>query len=312
MFDPVVSQLYKKPVAFGQPEEREINWTELELKSIDTLFVPDATTRTGGVPQTSIADLEDRFSRLRAPCVLSHSSAAILLGLELPFRIAHDQCLHLTVPRSRARPTQRGLHAHLGDLSDGETFLVGSLSITSPARIVADLAEKLTLPELNVLLDSALSWVDEADCDEFTPESFNEILFRRSRFPGRGRLRKLIALRARYLRARLAWTFAHSPWQSYLSALIADRYRTHVKVLALDQIVIPAHNVILVQPWHLDDDRITAMNIAATITALRSFGWCAFSLSYHDLLSEKSVLSTYEKARNHTNFNHLRELNQRN
>jgi len=76
--------------------------------------------------------------------------------------------------------------------------------------------------------------------------------------------------------------------------------------------VIPAHNVILVQPWHLDDDRISAMNIAATITALRSFGWCAFSLSYLDLLSEKSVLSSYEKARNHANFNHLRELNQRN
>jgi len=36
------------------------------------------------------------------------------------------------------------------------------------------------------------------------------------------------------------------------------------------------------------------------------------SLSYLDLLSEKSVLSSYEKARNHANFNHLRELNQQN
>jgi len=48
------------------------------------------------------------------------------------------------------------------------------------------------------------------------------------------------------------------------------------------------------------------MNIAASITALRSFGWCAFSLSYRDLLSEKDSLELYFKARNREEFNHLR------
>jgi len=69
--------------------------------------------------------------------------------------------------------------------------------------------------------------------------------------------------------------------------------------------VIPAHNVIVVQPWHLEDDRNTAMNIAASITALRSFGWCAFSLSYRDLLSEKDsleLISRLEIARDSITF----------
>jgi hypothetical protein len=30
MFDPVVSQLYKQRIEFGQPEVDELNWTELE------------------------------------------------------------------------------------------------------------------------------------------------------------------------------------------------------------------------------------------------------------------------------------------
>ena len=312
MFDPVVSQLYQNPTEFGVPEEVESSWTAHEVRSIDTLFIPGGTTSTKGVPNVPLEDLRLRLGRLRSPPVISHASAALLLGLPLPLRIASDQRLHLTVPRSQARPTQKGLHSHLGDLVGGETFTMNGIPITSPPRIVADLAGVLTLPELNILLDGAADWLTYFEPDNgatvTTLNEFDNIMMRRNRFPGREQLHKLLDLKNQKLIPSHIGPVVLGPknWQSYLAALIANRYSTQVKVLSPDQLVIPAHNVIVVQPWHLEDDRNTAMNIAASITALRSFGWCAFSLSYRDLLSEKDSLELYFKARNREEFNHLR------
>jgi len=325
VFDPVARRLYREPAIFGSAAPAPQSWEPEQLLAIDSLFLPENYSELPGVPDWSGQDLRHRVSRIRAPAVVSHVSAARLLGLPLPFRIATDPRLHVTISRSRARSHQIEIQSHLGDLIDSEIVATNGLCITTPARIVADLAGVLNLSELNVLLDAAQApHIDPLfdrviDHDnrglrhspsgqfmainpgsEFDSE-FVRVLLRRKRYPGRTRVVRLLGLRSHHL-----LPYSDVPWQSFVAATIASEYNTTVVSLSPDQLAIPAHNVIMVQPWHFADDRQTSMSIASTITALRSFGWCADSVSYRDLLSVDSLLKLYAQARNRPEFAHMR------
>ncbi len=233
------------PKVFGIVQEASESWDREHLLAIDSQFIPENNSDIQGVPDWSAKEILHRLERIRAPVVVSHVSAARLLGLPLPYRIATDPHLHITVSRSRARPHQAGIRTHLGDLVDPEVVVTNGVHITAPARIAADLAEVLNLSELNVLLDAAQApHVDQTfgrnSGDALTDSEFTEIMLRRDRFPGRTNVLRLLELREQH------WLPSSDyPWQSF---------------------------------------------VAATITALRSFGWCADSFSYRDLLSVDSVL----------------------
>ncbi len=302
------------PKVFGIVQETGESWDREHLLAIDSQFIPENNSDIQGVPDWSAKEILHRLERIRAPVVVSHVSAARLLGLPLPYRIATDPNLHITVSRSRARPHQAGIRTHLGDLVDPEVVVTNGVHITTPARIVTDLSGVLNLSELNVLFDAVQAphvdqLLDRAVDQTFgrnsggalTYSEFAEIMLRRDRFPGRTNVLRLLELREQH------WLPSSDyPWQSFVAATIASASNTSIKLLSPEQLAVPAHNVIVVRPWHFDDDRDTAMTLAATITALRSFGWCADSFSYRDLLSVDSVLYLYAKTRNRSEFAHMR------
>jgi hypothetical protein len=326
VFDPVVRSLYREPTIFGSSILTRNSWNVEQLLAIDSLFIPENNSDFPGVPNWSNQELQRRIGQIRAPAIISHISAARILGLPLPYRVAIDPRLHVTVSRSRARSHQAGIHSHLGDLIPAEIVMTNGLRITHPARIVADLAGLLDLSELNVLLDAAqaphlnhlfedgvgvrvgdfgikqsayrqslislLSTQNDAE--------FIKILLRRKRFPGRNNVTKLVELRKQNM-----LPFCEIPWQGFIAATIAANYNTLTVLLSQDQLAIPAHKTIVVRPWHYSDDRETSMSIASTITTLRSYGWCADSFSYRDLLSADSLLALYAKTRNRPEFAHM-------
>lgn len=330
VFDPVVSNLYRYPAAFGSTAQASNSWELDQLLAIDSLFIPENYSRVLGIPNCSDQELRFRVGRIRAPAVISHVSAARVFGLPLPYRVAVDPRLHVTVSRSRARSQLAGIHSHLGDLIAEEIVVVNGLSITSPARIVADLAGVLNLSELNVLFDAAQAPHIDALCDlgveqedikihhssfmqpfhnstkAQSESEFVKIILRRKRFAGRSHVTRILSLRDQHL-----LPYSDIPWQSFVAATIASNYNASISLLSPEQLAVPAHNVIIVKPWHFSDDRETSMSIASTITALRSFGWCADSFSYRELLSVDSLLQLYAKSRNRSEFAHMRLYSQR-
>lgn len=321
MFDPVARHLYREPAVFGSAAPVLQSWDCEQLLAIDSLFIPENYSELPGAPDVSVNALRIRVGRIRAPAVVSHVSAARLLGLPLPYRIASDPNVHVTVSRNRARSHQSGIYSHLGDLMESEIVTLNGLHITTPARIVADLASVLNISELNVLLDAAqaphierlfdpaVSNRDSREIDDHrflcfntgsnTESKFIRLLLLRKRYQGRTNVMRLLELRSQHL-----LPYSDIPWQSFVAATIASQYNISIALLSPTQLAVPQHNVIVVQPWHFADDRETSMSIASTIVALRSFGWCADSFSYRDLLSTESLLNLYSKTRNRSEFPH--------
>jgi very-short-patch-repair endonuclease len=88
----------------------------------------------------------------------SHSTAAVLLGLPLPLRLARRETLHLSVARPRRTPRIRGVVGHQLTLRDGEVVTAGGFRVTSPVRTWCDLAPHLSISELVAVGDAIVHW----------------------------------------------------------------------------------------------------------------------------------------------------------
>jgi hypothetical protein len=91
---------------------------------------------------------------IRRPAVVSHQSAAVLLGLPL-WWVRLDQ-LHLTRRPPSWNDAGRTLVVHVGHLDDDEVVDVRGVLVTSPARTAVDLAGSLSSERAVVVLDAAL------------------------------------------------------------------------------------------------------------------------------------------------------------
>ena len=85
--------------------------------------------------------------------VVSHTSAALLWGLELVVTPAERT---VTVTRNRSRATRDGVHVHRSDLDERESVPRDGLRVTTAVRTVVDLARTLPLGEAVAVGDSAL------------------------------------------------------------------------------------------------------------------------------------------------------------
>lgn len=144
---------------------------------------------------------------LRAEVVLSHTTAALILGLPLPYRWQRTIPAHVSVPRDLHRPRRRDLISHSTDLAADDVTVLAGLRMTTPTRTYVDLAALLPLRDLvaagDVLLrDHGIS-IDE----------LRERAMRRSSFAGR-----TLALEA------LSWLdgAAASPRESHLRVLLRE------------------------------------------------------------------------------------------
>ncbi len=142
---------------------------------------------------------------LRPESVLSHSTAAQLLGLPLPRALQDRPIAHVTTPRSVTRPRRRDIVTHSADLPDEDVVRLLGLRLTSPARTYVDMASLLSRSDLVALGDVVLR------SHGVTPERLRIVAERRLRYPGRGRARGAIA-----------WLDpgAESPRESHLRVLL--------------------------------------------------------------------------------------------
>ena len=91
---------------------------------------------------------------LRLPAVVSHTSAAVLLGI--PLWSTHLGIVHVTRPRPASGGRSGSLLCHTAAISDEEVMTHGDLEITTPARTIADLARTLPFEQAVVAADGAL------------------------------------------------------------------------------------------------------------------------------------------------------------
>jgi hypothetical protein len=91
---------------------------------------------------------------LRRPAVVSHQSAAVLLGLPL-WDVPLDR-VHVTRRPRAWNDASRVLYCHVARLGDDEVVEVDGLLVTSPVRTALDLARSLPHEAAVVALDVAL------------------------------------------------------------------------------------------------------------------------------------------------------------
>jgi hypothetical protein len=97
-------------------------------------------------------------TRMPTDGAFSHSTAAILLGLPLPLRLARGETLHVSVARPRRTPRIRGVVGHQLTLRDGDVVTAAGFRVTSPVRTWCDLAPHLSISELVAVGDAIVHW----------------------------------------------------------------------------------------------------------------------------------------------------------
>jgi hypothetical protein len=127
--------------------------------------------------------------------VLSHGTAATVYGIyrrwDLPFEV--------TAPRLRRR---NGIRAHRSTLTRDDTSIQQGLRVTSPARLLLDMAPRLTDKQLRRAFNKLrLS-------HNLTEEQLRDVLERFPRHPGAQRLRALAGMHRGATRSGLEDKFA--------------------------------------------------------------------------------------------------------
>jgi hypothetical protein len=98
--------------------------------------------------------IEATLAGLRLPAVVSHQSAAVLLGMPL-WDIPLDR-VHITRTPPAWNDASRFLCCHVARLRDADIVLVDGVLVTSPVRTALDLARSVSHEAAVVMLDAAL------------------------------------------------------------------------------------------------------------------------------------------------------------
>lgn len=130
--------------------------------------------RRGAYMETSLWNSLDNVGRhratlhavarqLMAPCVVSHVSAAVLLGFDVWG--ADLSTVHVTRLDSHSPRLEAGVHHHGGRLEPAEIMTADGLQVTVPARTAVDIARTLSFEPAVVTLDAVLRRADIAPDD---------------------------------------------------------------------------------------------------------------------------------------------------
>ena len=169
----------------------------------------ELTSRGVRLPTANPSDVRARWLAaqlpLRSDCVLSHSTAAQLLRLPLPRRLADVAKAQVTAPRNTPRPRRRDIVTHHACLPDEDIARIAGFRVTSPERTYVDLAVLLHHDELVAVGDVVLR------DHNATLEGLLHVARQRAHYPGRGS-----AI------AAIAWLDpgAASPRESHLRVLL--------------------------------------------------------------------------------------------
>ncbi|RBY95513.1 hypothetical protein DQ237_13330 [Blastococcus sp. TF02-8] len=115
-------------------------------------YLPVDTTRDPVRRHATL--LAATLAALRRPAVVSHQSAAVLLGLPL-WGVRLDR-VHVTRRPPASSEVGRHLRCHVAGLDDDDVVDVGGVAVTSPVRTALDLARTLAFEPAVVALDAWL------------------------------------------------------------------------------------------------------------------------------------------------------------
>jgi hypothetical protein len=127
---------------------RQERWTRLRRGAyLDGRLPTSAAVRHALLVAAALADL-------RRPAVVSHQSAAVLLGM--PVWGARLDRVHITRRPPASGQTTGPLRCHVARLRDDEMTEIDGIAVTDPARTALDLARSLPFEAAVVALDAAL------------------------------------------------------------------------------------------------------------------------------------------------------------
>jgi hypothetical protein len=147
-------------------------------------YVPSTDERLDDPAARHALAVRAAVAQLPAGAVVSHVSAAVLLGLrvwDVPLT-----AVHVTRDRTSGGRCGRRLHLHTTPLADGDVVEIDGVPVTAPARTVVDTARAVPFAAGVVVADAAL----EAGLD---PAELQEAVERAGRRPGNARARRVVA-----------------------------------------------------------------------------------------------------------------------
>lgn len=122
----------------------------------------DLVTESRGIrrPALSTETLLDAvapYAALTPLGTISHTTAALLLGIPLPWRLQNEAAVHLTRPPGATATRRRNAVGHQRRLDASERTVIDGIAVTSPARTWLDLASALCMEDLVVAGDYLVS-----------------------------------------------------------------------------------------------------------------------------------------------------------
>lgn len=180
-------------------------------------LVPGAYTDASLEPQaTAIARIRAVAHKLRAPIVMSHTSAALLHGFYVPQR--HLEVVHLYQPWTASARNSAQIIRHTTS-KEFETSEIDGITCTDPLRTIIDCARILPPKEALILVDSAFAHIAESSRFQ-RPQTLERAEVLRARLQEQlGQLTHLRNVRRARAMIRFASPFADSPPESILRLL---------------------------------------------------------------------------------------------
>lgn len=201
---PLPRELRGRP--FTTAEARNAGVTDGRLLAGD-LKRPFHGIRTTDTPST-IRDLCSAYAAAMPPdAFFSSTTAAQLMGVPLPRRLADQTELHVAVVSPHRAFEGRGTIGHKVQLMGGDWWIRNGLRLSTPERCWCELARLLSVPELVAAGDHLIHW-------RAPLTSIEQLAAAMSRFPDR-RGRKNLLLSIGLLNDR-----AESPMESVLRVLL--------------------------------------------------------------------------------------------
>jgi hypothetical protein len=168
------------------------------------LAAPFRGVRTTNLARLTLRERCQAFAtRMPEGAAISHGTAALLHGLQVPLRLEHERALHVSVPEVRRAVAASGIVGHQLRLRSDDVDRRFGLPVTTPERTWCDLAATLELAELVALGDQLVHW-------ELSASNRAALTDAVAAYPGRRGIRKL-----RHALELLS-EFAESPRESML------------------------------------------------------------------------------------------------
>jgi len=246
-------------------------------------FAPTRGVRLAG-PARTLADVCRALSLVLDPSTaFSHTTALRLLDVELPWRIAQDQSIHVVTPARQDRPDRQGVVSHFCGQPNLATVRHHGLLVTSAAQTWLHLSHRLTTDELVVLGDAMLRRQHQAT----TPDELRTLTESTRKMKGLAKARVALDLlqpgtdSSMETRARLLLVHAGLPCPVVNRAAVDDLGR----FLALPDMSYPARRIALEYDGDVHrTDPATWRRDVERRQRLEAAGWIIITATADDVL----------------------------